>query len=432
MPDHKFERKYDRRRVLQDDKDRIIDFQDFSQSPPEVGIYDGEVRYFKANKEWCKFIFGWLTWMQDVAFWPDAEDTTYHAIQQIMIFEEGVDLGVFMSPEEFYQANKAAIYDAFNDLAKQIVSGRTTNINVGEDGTVTDPTDSPGGEEIPDDPDTPEDESAEARSGGAIGIRVGYNKFYVELIGYIDDGLAVATIMQRLSAVYSLNESMEAAVTEFRTDYLAPIPVIEEFADTLDSHLYCEGTNLQSIAAYIVGLSVTANEIETALLINGGFEDKQISDWYNRGADVPSTDYLAYPCVPIAAEELTFDMSTANNPTRQTSGVWKKGHRFLIEASGSYQDSDLPNLVGDGMYFHDTSTGVKTFNSLAFTGTGGVTPPLQAEVPFSPTHVYRFTVDKDPTSLDNLCTIGRDNGAMSTPNVSGTLTVKITDLGQFS
>src|SRR5262249_4320189 len=49
------------------------------------------------------------------------------------------------------QAQKEAIYEAANDIAKQIVSGRTTNISVGSDGTVSDPTEGVPSEGIPTD-----------------------------------------------------------------------------------------------------------------------------------------------------------------------------------------------------------------------------------------------------------------------------------------
>lgn len=429
MPDRKFEREYDRQAVLLDYKQRIIDLTENNQPLPDVAWDAEPVRYFKLNLEWCKILAGWIDWLEDEAGWRDAEGDNHPGIQAFLAFEVGIQ-EIPMSPEDFKQALYEGLYKWTNDVAKQIVSGGIGGFAVDEDGNVTVGGDEDGG--TPDDPDTPQDESAEARSGGAIGIRIGYNKFYDELIGYIDNGLAVPTIMQRLNAVYKLNETMEAAVTEFRTDYLAPIPVIEEFSSTLDAHLYCEDTTLQGVASYIVGLAVTANEIETALLINGGFQEEQISDWYNRGAAVPSTDYLAYPCVPIETEEFELDMSTGNVVQFITSGIWKKGHRFLIEASGSYVDSDLPDLVHDAMYFHTLSTGAKTFSSLGFNSSGGVTAPLQAEVPYSPSHVYRFTVDKSPTALDNICIISRDNGAMATPGVSGILTIKVTDLGEFA
>lgn len=95
MPDHKFRQKQDRNYVLLDAKQRIIDLMENGQELPSVGIYDEPVRYFKANEEWCKIIFGWLDWLEDVAGWPDAEDDSHAGIQSILEFEEGIELPEF-------------------------------------------------------------------------------------------------------------------------------------------------------------------------------------------------------------------------------------------------------------------------------------------------------------------------------------------------
>lgn len=90
--DHKFDRSKDRQIVLLDAKQRIIDMMENHQDLPEVGVYDEPVRYFKANKEWCKIIFGWLDALEEVAGWPEAIDDNYPGIQGILIFEEGIEL----------------------------------------------------------------------------------------------------------------------------------------------------------------------------------------------------------------------------------------------------------------------------------------------------------------------------------------------------
>src|SRR5574341_41426 len=77
------------------------------------------------------------------------------------------DCGMSIDYEAWYDANKRAIYDAVNDVAKQIVSGRVANINVDDTGAVTDPTlegDDTGG--VVDDPATSFDETKAAIYGG--------------------------------------------------------------------------------------------------------------------------------------------------------------------------------------------------------------------------------------------------------------------------
>jgi hypothetical protein len=100
MADNKYSKQLDRQAVLHDYKRRIIDLLENGQALPDTGIYDEPVRYFKANEKWCKIIFGWLAWLEDVAGWPDAEDDNYLGIQAILTFEEGIDVPMPEFPTE--------------------------------------------------------------------------------------------------------------------------------------------------------------------------------------------------------------------------------------------------------------------------------------------------------------------------------------------
>lgn len=421
---------FDRNLVPYDEKHRIIDLLANPFIVPDVDWDAQPVRYFMLNEEWCKILAGWLDYMESISGWANAEDESHRGIQGFLEFEVGIEGGIFMSPEEFYDANKRAIYDAINDLAKQVVSGRTTGIVVDDDGNVVPPGETDG--ENPDDPETPQNEASEARSGGALAITIGYNKIWADMDSWYEAPVTVDVAQFRLKAKYLVDDAAaDDFCVQYYNDRTAAVGHINSFTDDLSEMLFCDGLTKQVVANYIID-SITFDLQLQAFALNDAVTDAQIQAWYNGGAQIPSTDYLAYSCVPIETEELIFDMSTGNNVTLQTAGIWKAGHRFLIEVTGSYEDADLANVVGDGMYFHNTLTDVKTFASLVFSSSGGVLPPLQAEVPFSPTHVYRFTVDKSPTSADGVCSIGRDNGAMSTPNVAGILNVTITDLGKFA
>ena len=669
MPtDHKFDRLYDRRRVLADEKARIIDFLDFELEPPTVGIYDEPVRYFKANKQWCKFIFGWLTWMQDPAFWKDAVDTTYFAIQQILIFEEGIQIPTLPSegdcisyapsasfiayepqnpfnepdlippdylmppwlensgleyPEIFgYQATdvfvpfgainidpidlvsfnlprleiavkgpgqveldllavsfgglailkvgsmpniadiildniidtgiqifdlemppstlihagnitratevnieaepeeittiyivfapkvndsiipiafgggfrkvdlcgfeesaatmvyedtrfnpetcsfekridgtwsvidgndswldcvraimatkqevKEAILESAEQIASRFLSGKGNfedGLCVEEDGTII------VGEKpikVPEDePSTPLfDEELAATAGGCKAVTAGFNSIWADMLAWKTASLSEEVISFRLQHKYQMESP---ALTDiFVAGYFLDFATghINSYGEQLSENFFCQGGNFKSVVADYIIEAITFALQETAFKLNDALEDAQITLWFNRGAGVPSTDYIGYNCTKIEDEELSFDMSTAEIVQRTTAGIWKTAHRFLIHVEGTYTDSDNPNIINDGMYSHNTSTGAKTFNPLTFnSGVDAVDTPIQANVPFEAEHVYEFTVDKKTTAADGTCIVSATNTPFTLPNTTGTLTVTITDLGEFA
>jgi hypothetical protein len=436
VPDHKFDRKYDRHAIPLDFKERILDFMDFSATPPETGIYDEPVRYFKANLEWCKFIFGFLAWAENVAYWQEADDELHHAIQQILIFEEGIEAGILMDPEIFETRLHSAMYRVFNDVAKQIVSGVTAGFSVDEDGNVVPPGAATDPKTPEDDPATPAiDENSEYRAGVAIAFKDMVNSLFAKLDDLFGSGPTPDTPLE--DAIYIINKTyytdaaaMESAITAYYNRRGLGDPIFTTLGEGLAEFLFCNNLDDDKISQYILDeLSGDLPKKQNAIdLVDALHDDEFISA---RSEVEPSTDYRAYACVPIPTEEFTLDMSTGNVVSYTTNGVWKGGHRYLIEITGSYTDSDLPDVVGDGMYFHNTSTGIKTFSNLGLDFNGTITVPTQAQVPFSPSHAYRYTVDR--TGGSNAArTITRDNGLMATPNVTGVLTIKVTDLGQYT
>jgi hypothetical protein len=437
VSDHKFERKYDRRVVLEDEKNRLIDLTDFSQLPPEVGIYDEPVRYFKANHEWCKFIFGWLTWMQSVSFWKDAQDSNYHAIQQILIFEEGIEGEILMDSAEFKQALYEGLYRWTNDVAKQIVSGGTTNFVVDDEGNVTQPGDAitpP----VVDDPETPENEGLEAQSGAAITLAHGLVSI-VERLLELYGGDASADVPEDeanaiLSAEYSTDSNdFDAAIADYyayRATSVVSFIVLDE--DELSEILFCSDLDISAAIAYVMNLPEVFAERNIVAELFISISDEQKAKWIAKGQGLPSTEYKIYGCTPVPYEEITLDMASANFPQKTTNSVHKEGHRIQFDISGSFTDVDNPNIVQDFFYEHNTATDGKTFLPGQFQiQRSGLAEPTQSEVPFEPSHEYHFTIDISPTGGLSAIIVGRDNGVFALPNTTGTLLIKITDLGEY-
>lgn len=430
MSDHKFDRSIDRQAVLDDLKRRIIDLMENPYVVPDVGIYDEPVRYFKANEEWCKIIFGWLDWLEDVAGWQDAEDDNHAGIQAILIFEEGIE-PVEPNPTDTYEAIKFGIYDAFNDLAKQIVSGRTTNISVDDTGAVSDPSDTEGAELPEDDENTPQDESAMARSGGASGVRLGINQIWTFLNASYTASPQVpaGTASDRLQYLFKLDEIK----TDYLCDYyygerLASNPYVASFASTLDSYLYCKGITKQSIAEWILEVH-TANQRDMALLVLDALTDEQLAAWFDRGTHSPSTDYLAYSCVPIPT--YSFNITAFGSDFNDTH-VLKKYHRYLVTVTGYFvdvdgdiQDAFWHKQVGQNEVF-ELDMSIQILNATK-------RYPTVFEVPFDTTnHKYAWTIEMGQSDASAQWTLNRDATiAVGATSPTGGLHFIVQDLGEI-
>jgi hypothetical protein len=327
-------------------------------------------------------------------------------------------------------ATKEDIKQALIEWSEDTAS-RYLGVLLDEDGNPTiPPTEGESGGVI-DNPATPQNEASEARAGGVKAITAGYNSIWADMNAWKTASLTADVVSFRLQQKYSMES--DAATDTFVAAYFGIYATghINSYTESLSEMMFCGGENIKNIVADYIISSIAFDLQENAFLLNAALSDEQITAWFNEGAQIPSTAYIEYSCVPIAVEEFPLDMSTANTPAYNTSGVWKPGHRMLVEIEGTFVDTDVPNVIGDGMYFLNTLTNVKTFAPLGMNSTG-VTVPTAAQVPFAEDHKYRFTVDKTAISSPAIVNVSKDNGTMATPNVTGIISVKFTDLGEFA
>lgn len=436
MPDHKFERQTDRQIVLLDFKQRLIDLMENPFVLPEEDIYDEPVRYFKANLKWTPILFGWLDWLEDVAGWAAAEDENFPGIQQILKFEEGIDI---VTPDELKGAISDGMYKALNDLAKQIVSGRTTDINVDENGVVTSPSDDVQLDEFPaDDPLTDIDENKAASAGCAITQAIGIQDY----INYIDflygpmNGAPVtseADALEQIQWLYVTETPLAAGLTDYYQFRLTnnALPDIVEF--DLAQHIYCDsGEILENVVVSFFASSTTISIEQKQIYIGlvQGLEETQFKLWCNRGSKAPSTDYLAYECEPIPDYEFTIQWGA---PSLNDTHTWKKNHRMLVIVEGFLLDPD-----GDiqDAWWHKQVGQIEIFDTSDFNiQQGGATKidPTSFEVPFNVAHKYTWTIDMGTVNANPQWTLNRDaTMAVGSSSPSGGLLIKIHDLGEIS
>lgn len=327
------------------------------------------------------------------------------------------------------------MYEALNRLAAQIVSGRYTNIQIDDEGGVSDPTEGGVSEETPeDDPTTPLDESLAALCGAAIGVRLGLDAICADMQAWygVDATADIpeATAQFRFKTKYDVDDAQASLfVTEWWTVRAASGTVFTTFSSALDAKLFCKGVTKQTILTYII--SSFANNIQfLATLLVNSLNQSQIDSWFEHGQNAPSTAYVAYSCTKIATETFTLNMALAESFTIPFAGVFKGGHRYLVEASGSFTDADFPNKVQDFFWKVDTSSGVKTFIGFTLSISGTVNA-IAANVPYQSSHNYAWVFEKTGDNGGSF-TKNNDEFNITGAAVVGTLTVSFIDLGEFT
>jgi hypothetical protein len=425
----------DRIVVLEDEKARILDLTSFKFVPPSEGIYEGTVRYYKANLKWAKIIEGFVSWLATVAAWPEAQNENYHAIQQILIFLEGVEPEMSIDYEAWYDANKRAMYDALNDLAKQIVSGRVTNISVDEDGVVSDPSTGTPDAELPeDDPETPINEGDAALMGAAINVSKALEVLFDKLDNYYGatNGAPVTsaiTVTLYLSLYFPVDgDTFGDAVQAYYGYRDTNNRLIWDTSEGQQNVLFCQGANLTGWNKWLIDYSgFSAEKISVMSQLTNALAPAFWTNYFNDGLELPSSQYLDAPCVPIdpqTLENLVFAV-------QRSTSIVKANHRMRIRVEGYATDTD--GDIQDWFWFR-TAAGVNTFTTPTFTHSAGSNLPSQTEVAYSPSHIYEYTVDLANLANNPILITLNKHANLNATGLVYTVPFKITltDLGQHT
>lgn len=368
---------------------------------------------------------------------PDSTRAKNTAETWRLLFEFNEECGMSIDYDALKQAISEGMYEFGNNIAKQIVSGRTNNISVDEDGTVSDPTTGePAGEDLPpDDPTTPIDEKESAIYGGATEILRAIEKLLDRLdtiYGSVNGTplVPVATAQEQIKLMFPSDTAlMDAAVSEYYA-YRATENIIQ-FTPTNNDFLnfYCLGYDLFAWNNWLLQYSGFNNyKISTCAEIVAALAPAFWNKYFNTGSEKPSNAYLDASCVPMPYQEY-LNVPYASTRTLLPS-IAKGGHRLLIQVSGYYVDPD-----GDlqDAFWYRTAAGVLARSNFTFSHGAGSNMPSDNQVVYNAAHVYEYTIDLFNGASSWSVTFNR-NANMNVASTSPTsgFTIKITDLGAYT
>jgi len=286
----------------------------------------------------------------------------------------------------------------------------------------------------PDDPLTPENESAMSIAGAGIRVRMGINALLADITllygADATEDTILADAQYLISSEYKVDlTAMDAALAAYwAARALSETQIAVLNADTLDSRLYCGGISKQTINQVIIEfLTVTVNAKQICSNIVNALTDEQIEDWSAQGAKLPTSHYLVYSCVPIETETILIPFGAGIS----TVFSWKENHRMKITVSGNMVDTVNVGRSRD-FWWQTEADGSHTFvgGALVAWSQGAFPPaePSSTEVPYRASHIYVFTLDTGSAGPFIPVT---GKGSVDS-SINGNFTMLIEDLGEIT
>lgn len=326
------------------------------------------------------------------------------------------------------------MYEAMNMLAKQIVSGRTTNISVGEDGTVSDPSDTDVGSDLPeDDPTTPINEESTAKMGGCVSLSRAIESFLDKVDTYYGatNGTPATPVQDAsvlIEASFPCDKTlMDAAIVAYYSYRNTNPRILFDVSQAMQLFLFCHGANEGAWNQWLVDQSGYAiGKFNTVHGLTEGLLPEFWSSYFNQGTDKPSTVYLEAGCVPSPREIMLLTVFNTN-VTSQTG--WKPNHRLKFTVTGVLTD---PAGHKRDFWYYDANNAAPLFvpASMSMQLGTGITKPTINQVPFSATGSYIFTIDT-PAASGSLVLNMAAGGVFNSPFTGAPITVTIDDLGEI-
>lgn len=311
------------------------------------------------------------------------------------------------------------------------VAGNTQGgVTINPDGTIV-----VGGGDLPtDDPATEWSETEAAIMGAAINISKALEVLFDKIDNFYgptngDPVLSDATATLYISLYFPVDATaMATAIADYYLYRETQARLLFDTTEAMQNVLYCQGADLQGWNKWLIDYSGYASgKLEVMSNITNALAQKFWEDYYTDGLELPSTQYLDAPCVPIkeqTLEDLLF--AVAQNTT-----ILKANHRMLMIVDGYATDTD--GDIQDWFWYNPFAAGSNVFTVPTFTHAAGANTPSQTEVPYNDEHHYEYTIDLANLTQFMAITLNKHADMLSAGLVyTEPFTITLKDLGQHT
>jgi len=341
--------------------------------------------------------------------------------------------GNMADPIDTKEAIRDGIYEAFNRLAAQVVSGGYTGFSVDEDGNVVVGGAAGNDAELPeDDPNTDIDETEAYRYGGILEIVSKLELLLDRLDTYYggtngSPATLLGTAQQRIKAYFQCDDAaMDTAVSDYYSFRASNGVLAFNRTTAFPLYLYCNGYDMAGINRWLVDKS-GLTEVRQYLIADlwAALSEEFFTYYFAIGSKVQSNAYLDADCIPVAFQEF---LNVPFGSNRQTTNM-KPYHRLKIKISGFSTDTD--GDIQDAFWYVNGTTGVRTRQNPTFQHfVTNLVQPSDNQIFYNVGHVYEFTIDLGSATNSPLVITMNKNGGMSGSASNPNFEIEVTDLGQ--
>ena len=323
----------DRQQAALDFRKRVLAWQDQNQVLPSVDIYDEPVRYYKLNKEWAKIIWGLLNHLEQPAAWPLAEDQDYSGIQQVMKFEQGIDMPLEVDCEHLEDCLETStiIIDMQTVINNQteIINNLTQEIERLEDEQATD------GVDIPPNPTMVDSGNDLCKSANYIAMRVAADL----LVIWADAStLTLQEFMNAMLGITWWNFDKAKAFWQYAATVANPdlATDAQAYIDDIKTALFCSELNKEeTISAIFDAGTIPDNEEALWTATIDKYTQGQLDEW----AVIGALDTATPDCTDGCPWKIVYDFDGTYTPNGSedeilTGDTWGKVNAIFTGGIG--------------------------------------------------------------------------------------------------
>lgn len=370
-------------------KGRLIDWEKIA------AMDDIDYEFKPLNQQQVAILLALLEYQKWSTRWLNLEMSNSELLVYIGDIEERLmrNEGLMATKDDI----RDGIYEAFNRLSAQIVSGRYTNIAIDDTGGVSNPTEGTQDAALPeDDPLTQINETLASKMGATSQVAKAIELLLDKLDAYYGatNGTPVTAQSDTQGFIEAYfpcdNTLMNTAIANYYVYRNTNGKFVFGADQNFQLYLYCHGASLAGFQRWLV--DVSAYSVTKFNVVNDlvkALSDLFWSQYYQAGLSVLNLTYPDAACYPSPTEVMILTLGVTG--TSQTT--WKINHRLRIEQEGYALDGTNGAICDSWWYKTTAGIPVNRIASNSWQYGAGIPKPTINVVPYRTDHKYVWTLD---------------------------------------